>query len=196
MIAVPESGFVFLSTTKTGSTAIENVFAPHAQIVARRPPSLKHITARSFYASFAPILSNYGYPPESYELICVIREPIDWVASWWRYRSRPEAAGRAAYTGDLSFDEFADRIIAGEVHLGNMRKFVSGQDGGVAVTTMFRYDRIDGAVAWMAERIGIPKPRLRPANVSPDRQTIVSPVTRSRLEEHYATHLALYEAAL
>jgi hypothetical protein len=195
MLAVPEFGFVFLSTTKTGSTAIENAFAPHAQIVARRPASLKHANAQSFLHSFAPILNNHGYPRDSYELVCVIREPIDWTASWWRYRSRPEAAAKPAYTGDLSFDEFADQVIAGEVNLGNMKKFVSTKDGEVAVSTMFRYDRIDGAVAWMAERIGIPKPQLRPANVSPDRQTIISPSTRSRLEQHYAEHLALYEAA-
>jgi len=186
---------VFLSTTKTGSTAIENVFAPHAQIVARRPASLKHINAQSFFHSFAPILNNHGYPQESYELVCVIREPVDWVSSWWRYRSRPEAAGKPAYTGDLSFDEFAEQVIAGEVNLGNMRKFVSRKDGTVAVNTMFRYDRLDGAVAWMAERIGIPKPQLRPANVSPDRQTIITPRTRARLEEHLAEHMALYEAA-
>jgi hypothetical protein len=195
MIAVPEFGFVFLSTTKTGSTAIENVFAPHAQIVARRPASLKHANAQAFLYSFAPILNNHGYPPDSYELVCVIREPVDWTASWWRYRSRPEAAGKPTYTGDMSFDEFADLVISGEVNLGNMRKFVSNKDGDIAVSTMFRYDRIDGAVAWMAERIGIPKPQLRPANVSPDRQTIISPATRARLEEHYADHLELYEAA-
>ena len=95
----------------------------------------------------------------------------------------------------MSFDEFADQVIAGEVNLGNMKKFVSTRDGEIAVSTMFRYDRIDGAVAWMAERIGIPKPHLRPINVSPDRRTIISPATRARLEEHYAEHLALYEAA-
>ncbi len=195
MIAVPESGFVFLSTTKTGSTAVENTFARHAQISARRPPPLKHMTARSFARWFAPILENYGYPPESYELVCVIREPIDWTASWWSYRSRPETEGKAAYTGEMSFDEYADRVISGEVNLGNMRRFISDKNGNIAVSTMFRYDRIDGAVAWMAERIGIPTPRLRPANVSPDRQTVISPATRSRLEEHFAEHLALYEAA-
>ena len=194
MLAVPQFGFVFLATTKTASTAIENVFAPHAQIVARRPPSLKHTTARSFHTFFAPILEKHGYPRDGYELTCVIREPIDWTASWWRYRSRPDAR-KANYTGDMTFDEFAGRVIDGEINIGNMRKFVSSKDGEIAVSTMFRYDRIDGAVAWMAERIGIPTPQLQPINVSPSRQTSISPVTRARLEEHYADHLALYEAA-
>jgi len=196
MMAVPESGFVFLSTTKTGSTAIENVFAPHAQLLARRPASLKHVNARAFLYSFAPLLNNHGYPRESYELVCVIREPVDWVASWWRYRSRKEAIGKPSYTGNLSFDEFAEQVISGEVKLGDMQAFVIAKDGSRAVSTMFRYDRLDGAAAWMAERIGIQKPQLHPANVSPDRRTVISPGTRARLEEHLADHAALYDAAI
>jgi len=196
MMAVPESGFVFLSTTKTGSTAIENSFARYAQIVARRPVSLKHITVRGFNHGFAPILNNHGYPRDSYELVCVVREPVDWAASWWRYRSRPEAAGKDSYTGDLSFDEFAEQIIAGEVRLGSMRNFVQRKDGQVGIDRMWRYENIDRMAEWMAQRIGIPTPPLRPANVSPDRETKVPPATRARLEEFYADHLAFYESAL
>ena len=70
-------------------------------------------TAQSFITSFAPILARYGYPRGRYELVCIIREPIDWTASWWRYRSRPATVGKASYTGDMSFDEFADRVIDG-----------------------------------------------------------------------------------
>ncbi len=194
MFAVPASGFVFLATTKTGSTAIEDAFGPHAEIVARRPASLKHANVQSFMNSFAPILARHGYPRGSYELVCIIREPVDWTASWWRYRSRPDAR-KKNYTGDMSFDEFVGRVIDGEINLGNMKRFVSTKDGEIAVSRMFRYDRIDGAVTWMAERLGIPKPELPTVNVSPDRQTIISPSTRARLEEHYAEHLALYEAA-
>jgi len=196
MMAVPESGFVFLATTKTGSTAIENSFARYAQIVARRPVSLKHINVRGFHHGFAMILNNHGYPRDSYELVCVVREPVDWAASWWRYRSRPEAEGKPAYTGNMSFDEFAERIIAGEVDLGNLDNFVRKGDGEVGIDRMWRYENLDKMAAWMAAQIGIPNPPLRPANVSPDRQTIASPSVRARLEEHYAAHKAYYEAAL
>ena len=196
MMAVPQFGFVFLSTTKTGSTAIENSFARHAQIVARRPASLKHMNVRAFNYSFAPILATHGYPRASYELVCVVREPIDWAASWWRYRSRPEAEGRPSYTGDMSFDAFADRVISGEVGLGSMAKFVQRKDGSMGIGRMWKYEHIDKLAEWMAQQIGIVTPSLRPANVSPDRHTVVSPSTRERLEEHYADHMALYESAI
>ena len=196
MMAVPESGFVFLSTTKTGSTAIENSFARYAQIVARRPVSLKHINVRGFNHGFAPILNNHGYPRNTYELVCVVREPVDWVASWWRYRSRPEAEGKDSFTGNVSFDEFAEQIVAGEIDLGSLTNFVQRKDGRVGIDRMWRYENIDRMAEWMAERIGIPTPPLRPANVSPDRQTNVAPATRARLEEFYADHLAFYQSAL
>jgi len=196
MMAVPEFGFVFLSTTKTGSTAIENSFARHAQIVARRPVSLKHVNVRAFNYSFAPILATHGYPRSSYELVCIVREPVDWAASWWRYRSRPGAKGQASYTGDLSFDAFADRIISGEVDLGSLTNFVQRKDGSMGISQMWRYEHLDRMAEWMATKIGIVTPQLRPANVSPDRETVIAASTRARLEEHYAGHLALYEGAL
>jgi hypothetical protein len=196
MLAAPESGFVFLATTKTGSTAIENSFARHAQIVARRPVSLKHVNVRAFNFSFAPILATHGYKRGTYELVCVVREPVDWAASWWRYRSRPESAGRPSYTGDMSFDAFAEQIIAGEVDLGSLAAFVERKDGSIGIDRMWRYEHIDKMAEWMAAKIGIPTPPLKPANVSPDRQTVVAPSTRVRLEEFYARHLELYEAAI
>ena len=195
MLALPRHGFVFLATTKTGSTAIENAFAPRASLTFRDPPRLKHMNARSFLRVVAPILTRHGYPRDSYELVCVIREPVDWVASWWRYRSRPEAAGKPGYTGEMSFDEFADRVVNRQIKIGNLRRFVVDTEGDVVVSRMFRYDRLDGAVQWMADRIGMTPPRLKQTNVSPPRSYVISPAVRSRLEDHYAGQAALYEAA-
>ena len=195
MLAIPQRGFVFLSTPKTGSTAIENAFAGRAAIAMRQPPALKHMTARGFQRLVAPILEEFGHPRDSYELVCVIREPVDWVASWWRYRSRPEAAGKPGYTGDMSFDEFAELVVSREIRIGNLKRFVVDAEGDVAVSRMFRYDRLDDAVRWMADQIGMAPPRLKPTNVSPARSYVISPATRARLEDRYAGQAALYEAA-
>src|SRR4051794_38890952 len=195
MFAMPEHGFVFLSTTKTGSTAIENAFAGRAAIMFRQPPSLKHMNARAFQRMVAPILEEHGHPRDSYELACVVREPVDWVASWWRYRSRTQAAGTPRYTGGMSFDEFADRGVGRQIRLGNLKRFVIDAEGNAVVTRLFRYDRLDNAVAWIAKQAGMPTPELRAANVSPERTLTMSSRTRARLEEHFAFHRALYEAA-
>jgi hypothetical protein len=197
MFAAPQHGFVFLSTTKTGSTAVENVFTPYAQLVARRPPSLKHMNAQGYAASLQPLLAKHGFPRETYDVVCVIREPIDWITSWWRYRSRPAAAEKEAkkYAGDLTLDEFCERFMDGEFVLGNMARFVRLRDGSCGVDVMFKYDHLDDLVVWMSEKIGIDVPHLPPANVSPPREDLMSAGVRARLEEHMAEHRSLYEAA-
>jgi hypothetical protein len=195
MLAIPQHGFVFLSTPKTGSTAIENAFAGRSAIAVRQPPSLKHMTARGFERMIAPILDEHGFPRDSYQLVCVIREPVDWVGSWWRYRSRPEMTHRPGYTGDMSFDEFADGVVDRRIRIGNLKRFVLNAEGDLVVSKMFRYDRLDNAVRWMADQIDMEAPELRQTNVSPERPLTISPATRARLEERYAGLAALYEAA-
>lgn len=195
MLALPQHGFVFLSTTKSASTAIEEAFAFRAAIAMRHPPPLKHMTASAFIRQVAPILEKHRYPRDSYELVCVVREPVDWTASWWRYWSRPDALNTSSYTGDLSFDEFVDQVVDGRLRIGNLSRFVRDPQGDLAVSRMFRYDRLEGAVSWMAEQIGIPVPNVRRWNVSPVREVVISRSTRARIEEHYSGHVALYEAA-
>lgn len=196
MMALPKFGFVFLATTKTGSTAIENALVPHAQVAVRRPPELKHMTAHAFCRHVAPMLEGFGIPQNSYELMCLIREPVDFVASWWRYRSRPALVGTDRYTGEVSFDEYVDQVVSEQVRLGDAHRFVTDpDDGSVLVSTMFRYDHFDAATGWMAERIGVETLEIERANVSPTRDLVVARATRAKLEEYYADHLALYEAA-
>jgi hypothetical protein len=48
----------------------------------------------------------------------------------------------------------------------------------------------------MAERLRVDVPALEQTNVSPPRPMEISAVTRSRLEEHFAGQVALYERAL
>ncbi len=195
-MAFPDRGFVFLSTPKTGSTAIEDAFQRRAAFAIRRPPGLKHMPAKRFERLIAPILEEFGYSRDCYELVCVIREPIDWLASWWRYRSREELVGGPKYTGGMSFDEFANRVLDRDIKIGNLGRFVRGADGKDAVSTMFRYDHLDRAVAWMADRLGVKTPLLEQTNVSPRRTAELSAATRARVEQQFARQAELYEAAL
>ena len=45
MMAMAHAGFVFLSMPKAGSTAIQQHFSKHAQILFRQPPGMKHMSA-------------------------------------------------------------------------------------------------------------------------------------------------------
>ena len=195
-MAMPHAGFCFLATTKTGSTAVERAFQRHAQLVARRPPRMKHATARTFDKVFVPVLEHYDYPRESYELVCVVREPVEWAHSWWRYRRRPGTEGSPQHTGGVSFEEFAERIAAGEVRLGTATNFVRVAKGRPPVERVYRYEHLDDAVAWMAGRLGVDVPDLARVNTSPPAREPIAASTRRLLEEHYAKDVALHQRAL
>ena len=195
-MAMARAGFCFLAMTKTGSTAVERAFQRHAELVVRRPPTMKHATARTFDTVFVPVLEHYGHPRESYELVCVVREPVDWVNSWWRYRARPGSEGSPHHTGDVSFDEFAERIVAGEVDLGTATNFVRTRPGRPPVDRVYRYEHLDEAIAWMAGRLGVEVPAVQRVNTSPRPVSPVAASTRRLLEEHYARDVALHERAL
>lgn len=195
MFAAPEAGFVFLSAPKTGSTTLERSFSRHATVVIRNPPRIRHMNAALFDLRARELLASGGHPRTSYELICMIREPVDWAASWWRYRARPQLQGDAKYTGDLSFDDFIAKVVDGKTNLSGLDKFAQGSGRHPGVERMFRYDNIQGAADWMAAKLDIPTPKLAIANASPERDTTVSPGTRALIESHFARHLGLYQAA-
>lgn len=191
-----DRGFVFLSMPKAGSTVLQKHFARHAMILFRQPPGMKHMSAVTFETVLAPWLARFGRTRDSYETMCLVRHPIDRAVSWWRYRSRPEAQGQPNWTGDLSFAEFADRLIAGDVPLGTASNFVTDAEGKVIVDRIYRYEHLEAASAWMAGQLGIDPPVLDQANVSPPRELSMDGATRVRLEEHFAPDLELYERAL
>jgi hypothetical protein len=191
-----DRGFVFLSMPKAGSTVLQKHYARHAMILFRQPPGMKHMSAVTFEAVLAPWLERYGHPRDSYETMCLVRHPLDRAVSWWKYRARPEAVGQPHYTGDQSFAEFADLLVAGEGPLGTSSNFVTDADDTVIVDRMYRYEHLDAATAWMSERLAIAAPVLEATNVSPAREMGMDDATRARLEEHFARDLAIYESAI
>ncbi len=194
MLAAPKHGFVVLAVPKSGSTALEAAFAKHAQLVTSGPPSLKHVTAREFEERFVPLLADHGYARSDYEVTALLREPVSWLASWWRYRSRPGIAGKRTYVGDLGFDEFVGRVVSGEIRLRPQTDYVTGEDGRLAVDRLWRYDDLQTAFEWMRAQVGKKKVRLPQRNVSPPREHEVSASTRALIEEAYAADLTLYRS--
>lgn len=195
MMAMTQAGFVLLSMPKTGSTALQSHFGRHAQVVVRNPPGMKHMTAATFELVFTPWFDRLGFPRASYETTCLVRHPVDRARSWWRYRSRPELAGRPNYTGGISFDDFAERLLDGRVSLGTAHNFVTDLTGAVIVDRVYRHESLPAAAAWMAQRLGVAAPGPSGVNASPEREGELSPGVRARLEQHLSADLVIYESA-
>ena len=119
---------------------------------------------------------------------------MSWLASWWRYRSRPGIAGKRTYVGDLGFDEFVGRVVTGEIRLRPQTDYVTSPDGRLAVDRLWRYDDLDSAFEWMRAKVGKKKIKLPQRNVSPPREHEVTAATRDLIEEAYAADLTLYRS--
>ena len=153
--------------------------------------------------ALGPWLNSKGFPRGSYEVVCVVREPIDWLASWWRYRSREELADPSRgnhpnYAGHLSFEQFVRAYMDGEdqfAQVGRQAKFVRPRGGQAGVDRIFRYDRLNLLVAYLCEKVG-GEVKIGTSNVSPKRSAYLSEECERELREFLAPEYRIYEGAI
>jgi hypothetical protein len=203
VLLAPGKGFVFLATTKSGSTSIETAFMRHSQMILQKPPAIKHTTYAGFQRFLQPFLNSKGFPRESYEVVCVFREPIDWLSSWWRYRSREKLANptdpkHPNYTGEVSFEHFARAYMEGSqrfAKVGRPSRFVRPRSGQAEMDRIFRYDRLDLLVDFLCEKVG-EEVEVGSANTSPERSFSLSDECQIELREFFAPEYLIYERAI
>jgi hypothetical protein len=193
MLIFWKARLVVLAVPKTGTTALEEALAPHADAAIRNPPEKKHVTARRYRNQLAPFFENRG--ARKMETLAVIREPLDWLGSWYRYRARDQIAGSAASTAGISFDRFVEGWLSDPepefARVGRQSRFVSNDRGEVIVDHLFRYEALEEAVAFLEERLGreIDLPRR---NVSPGAALSLDPALEARLRREAAVDFDLW----
>jgi hypothetical protein len=190
-----EQRLAFLATPKTGSTAIAAALESLAAVSIQRPPLLKHTTVHRYRRFIGPYLEAAS--KDKFTLVALMREPRDWLGSWYRFRQRDET-DPARSTRDMSFDDFVRAWCQDPrpdfADVGSQGKFLRARQG-VGVDRLFRYEKIDTFVHFLEDRLGceIILPRV---NVSPQGATDLSPATDALLREVAAEDFALYETLL
>ncbi|WP_212523289.1 gamma-glutamyl kinase [Actibacterium sp. MT2.3-13A] len=184
---------VMLAVPKTGTQAYEAALGAQADMVIRHPPGAKHVTAQGFRRRILPLLD----PDESQRLetLAVIREPIDWLGSWYRYRGRPQLEGQPNSTAGRSFDEFVEAYLSPAppafARVGSQARFASNKAGKVIVDHLFAYEDQDGLRRFLEQRLGVAiEPPAR--NVSPSGQPTLAPAIEARLREVCAPDFTLH----
>ena len=195
MLVFWEQRLAFLATPKTGSTAIAAALESLASVSIQRPPLLKHTTVHRYRRFIGPYLEAAS--KDSFTLVALMREPRDWLGSWYRFRQREET-DPARSTAGISFDDF----VQGWCHeprpefadVGSQMRFLRPRQGD-GVDRLFRYERIDTFMAFLEDRLDceIILPRL---NVSPPGATELSAATEALLHEVAAEDFALYQSLL
>ena len=186
---------VFLSVPKTGTTAFQTALAPRADIVISDPPELKHAPVYRYNRFFRPMFEKVCNA--EMDLLAVMREPVDWLGSWYRYRRRPFMEGRANATHAISFDTFVEGYVQGDrpgyADVGSQAKFLESRPNGVAVKYLFRYDDQDRLVAFLEERLGC-RITLARENVSPAMPLDLAPELKAKLRRKCAAEFDLYDS--
>ncbi|MET4126907.1 gamma-glutamyl kinase [Roseovarius sp. MBR-6] len=193
MLIFARQKLVFLSVPKTGSTAYARALAEHAALVVSAPPELKHAPVFRYNRFFREMVERFV--GSDVTIVAVMREPADWLGSWYRYRSREALRGHPNSTYGMDFDAFVEAYCDPEppdfARVGSQAKFLEPQRNGTRVTHLFRYEDQRSLQGFLAERLGVAV-APEPTNRSPDRTICLAPGTRDLLHRTYASDFALH----
>lgn len=195
MLVFWKQRLVFLSVPKTGTTAYEQALAPYASTIVTDPPELKHAPVYRYNRFFRPAYERVM--DAELELMAVIREPISWLGSWYRYRQRPFLKGKPTSTEGISFDEFVSAYATGDrppfANVGAQSKFVEPTKNGCHVTHLFRYEDQQKLINFLEDRLGVALDLPR-ENISPSRELVLCSETEAKLRRKCPEEFELWES--
>jgi hypothetical protein len=195
MLVFWEQRLVFLATPKAGSTAIEAALDGLASITILRPPEAKHTTAQRYRRFLGPYLRAAA--KADFEVVALMREPLDWLGSWYRFRQREDVMDTDRTTRGMGFDRFVQDYMTDprppHADVGSQARFLTLPDGTVGVDRLFAYERIDRFVGFLEDRLDceIILPTL---NVSPEAELDIRPATITAYRAAAAADQALWES--
>ena len=194
MLIFWEKRLVILATPKTGSTAIEIALESLASVTVERPPALKHTPAYRYERFLKPYLERSA--GTSFTVVALMREPIAWLGSWYRFRQRDDIADTAQSTRDIDFERFVNGYMADPrppfAAIGAQARFLSGKQG-LGVDRLFRYEDIGAFVTFLEEWLDCVI-ELPVVNVSPTGLLDLSDETHERISRYFVDDIRLYQA--
>lgn len=195
MLVFFKERLAFLSVPKTGTTAYETALAPRADLVITNPPMLKHAPVYRYNRFIRPMFERVC--DVELEVMAVMREPVSWLGSWYRYRQRPSMEGHPNSTHGISFDEFVLAYMKGDkpgfADVGSQFQFMKTQPNGTGVTHHFRYEDQPRLKTFLEDRLGVTLDLAR-ENESPKMTLDLSEDVAVRFRRKFSEEYALYES--
>jgi len=194
MLVFYKERLVLLAVPKTGTTALQTALRDRADIIVSDPPELKHAPVYRYNRFFRPMFEKVCNA--HMETVAIMREPISWLGSWYRYRRRPFMKGKSNATFNVSFDDFVQAYLRGDqpdfAKVGSQAKFLEPRPNGTRVTHLFRYENPEPLAGFLAERLG-EMPELKRENASPEMALELSEATEKKYRRKCAEEFALYQ---
>ncbi len=184
--------FVFLCMPKCASTSIEKALTPYSQLKTYRDTKLKHTNYRKYKRFLKPFFNN-----DKLEVVCLMREPISWLHSWYRYRCRSEIKESPNYCGDLTFQEWVEEYLSkkrpSRSRIGVQNSFLKNNKGEIGVDKIFKYEELEELKKYFEEKIGkkLDFPRM---NASPKIDYELDIETEKQLKKHLQVDYEIYNS--
>lgn len=190
-----KQNLAFFSVPKTGSTAYEMALRRFADVVFTK--RVKHMTVGKFHNKTAPFLdATFKIRPER---MAVIREPVEQIRSWYRYRSAQRLGTAQNSTQGISFDQFVLDVISDDppayAGIGSQLGFLSIADGTVPIHHLFAYECQPLLREFLTTRFG-KEIDIKPKNVSPVVDAPLSGEVEEMLRAARAQEFALYDRVI
>lgn len=194
MLVFYKERLAFLSVPKTGTTAYEKALGPRADMLISEPPMLKHAPVYRYNRFIRPMFERVC--EVELELMAVMREPVSWLGSWYRFRRRPFMKDKPNNTFDITFDEFVLAYLKGDkpgfADVGSQANFLKAQPNGTKITHLFRYEDQARLQEFLRARLDVDF-ALGQENVSPKFDIPLDPDVERRYRRKCAEEFALYE---
>lgn len=193
MLVSTQHRLAYLALPKTGTSSLEAALSPLCDIRFVGSPRVKHMTAQTFHRFMVPYLKRIGV--QEVETVCVVREPVDWLGSWYRYLARGAIRHSPRSTRSLSFAQFVEGYLSTPqppyATVGRPAHFVGARKGKPLVTHLYRYEDLPQLVRFLRDRFGT-RFDLPSLKVSPRADLVLPPELRRRLETECAAEFELY----
>lgn len=180
MLIGKEHKYVFLCNTKCASNSIEEMLKPYSEIALVGLQTVRHTNFLDYDRYIKPYLKVRAQV-DDLETICIVREPLSWLNSWYRFRSRstlrnPAHPNHHKSTFGMEFSEFLTAYMSSNPpafakDISSQFNFVKNSMDEVGVDTIFLYEDLDSLVDYMSRRVDR-NLKLKSINVSPKKATL------------------------
>ncbi|MGR3623049.1 gamma-glutamyl kinase [Pseudophaeobacter sp.] len=195
MLVFYDERLVLLSVPKTGTTAYQEALQARADLAITNPPELKHAALYRYNRWIRPMFERVC--GVELEVVAVMREPISWLGSWYRFRQRPFMDGKPNSTKGISFDDFVRGYCKGKqpeyANVGSQATFLEPQKNGCRVTHLFRYEDQPRFQGFLEQRLDL-EIALERRNVSPEMPLSLSADVEALLRRKRAKEFELYDS--
>jgi hypothetical protein len=202
MMASLRFGFIVLSMPKCASTSLQQALTPVCDV--RFKDHMKHVDYAFVESWVLPMLKARRAPaPYAPRIFCLMREPIEWLYSWYRYswdeEGRPTTGANTSTAHAYpSFAAFLEAYFSARPpRVGGVLRqsdFLRRRDGGIGAIELFRFES-HGRMIGLLETLSGQGLDIKVTNKSRARRdTDLSGIDLAQLRQRLAAEYAIYDA--